>query len=163
VNDSAPRHRELIRSLVEHGVDFILIGGYAVNIHGFIRATKDVDAVPAPDTPNLERLLIALKAVEATMEPTDIPEHGEALSAEWLAQGGNFIFKTSLGRLDVLQFISGPDLTYEDLVASAESADFDGLPIKVCSYEDLVTMKEAAGRDQDSVDLERLREAREED
>jgi predicted nucleotidyltransferase len=163
VSNSAPRHRDLVRTLLEHEVDFILIGGHAVGIHGYIRATKDVDVLPAPDPPNLERLTTALKAMEAKPEPIDIPEHGEALSAEWLAQGGNFIFQTNFGRVDVMQFIAGPDLTYEDLAAGAKSADFDGLPIKVCSYEDLVTMKEAAGRGQDAVDLERLREAHEEE
>jgi hypothetical protein len=156
-----PSQLALIEALAAQKVDFLLIGGHAVGAHGFDRATKDVDIVPATDAENLERLLKALLELEAQMEPIDIPEHGEALSVEWLAQGGNFIFETRLGRLDVLQFVA--DMTYRELAANAVWADLgDGLRVQVCAYEDLVRMKEAAGRDQDLVDLQRLREAREE-
>ena len=47
---------ELIAALSDGGVEFVLIGGLAVGAHGFPRATKDVDIVPAPDDGNLDRL-----------------------------------------------------------------------------------------------------------
>lgn len=47
----------ILRELVEAGVEFLLIGGVAVGYHGHVRATKDVDVVPAPDRENLERPL----------------------------------------------------------------------------------------------------------
>lgn len=152
------RQLALIEALAAHGIDFLLIGGHAVGAHGFDRATKDVDIVPSPANSNLERLLECLRSVDAQMEPFDIPEHGEALSVDWLAQGGNFIFVTQLGRLDILQFVA--DMTYEDLVANAVWADLGDLRVRVCAYLDLVRMKEVAGRDRDLLDLKGLREAR---
>jgi hypothetical protein len=56
---------ELIAALADGGVEYVLIGGLAVGAHGFPRATKDVDIVPAPDARNLDRLAIVLHALEA--------------------------------------------------------------------------------------------------
>lgn len=160
MSEGEPRQQRILEALIEHGVQFVLIGAHALGVHGYVRATKDVDVVPDPDRSNLERLLAALHDLDARMEPVDIPEHGEQIDVDFLSQGGNFIFQTRHGRLDVLQFISGPDLTYGELSPGAERADLDGLPVRVCSYERLVEMKVAADRGQDRVDLERLREAR---
>jgi len=44
----------LLRHLDEAGVEFVVIGGAAVGFHGYVRATKDLDVVPAPDPSNLE-------------------------------------------------------------------------------------------------------------
>jgi hypothetical protein len=56
---------ELIAALADAGVDYVLIGGLAVGAHGFPRATKDIDIVPAPDGSNLERLAAVLRTVDA--------------------------------------------------------------------------------------------------
>jgi hypothetical protein len=56
---------ELIAALSDGGVEYVLIGGLAVGAHGFPRATKDVDVVPAPDAGNLDRLTKVLRAIEA--------------------------------------------------------------------------------------------------
>jgi hypothetical protein len=149
---------ELLAALDEGGVKFIVVGALAVAAHGFPRATTDLDIVPAPDRENLARLLAVLERIQAKMLPLDIPEHGEALTVEWLADRGNFQFATRYGQLDLLQEVA--DLTYEELEPKAVSADLGGLRIRVSSYEHLTHMKERAGRDQDVVDLKRLREAR---
>ena len=47
---------ELLRQLHGSGVEYVLIGGLAVNAHGVIRSTKDVDIWPSPDPANLSRL-----------------------------------------------------------------------------------------------------------
>ncbi len=56
---------ELIAALSDGGVEYVLIGGLAVGAHGFPRATKDVDIVPAPDDGNLDRLANVLRMIEA--------------------------------------------------------------------------------------------------
>jgi len=52
--------------LCEHQVEFVLIGGFAVALHGYVRATKDIDIVPEPSPENLTRLWRALTAIDAT-------------------------------------------------------------------------------------------------
>ena len=82
----------LFEQLARAGVDYIVIGGVAVGFHGYVRATKDLDVVPAPDRQNLERLVEALRELDAELDGAGDFESAELpdpLSVEALAQGGN--------------------------------------------------------------------------
>lgn len=67
---------ELIAVLFDGGVDYVLIGGLAVGAHGFPRATKDVDIVPAPDDANLNRLAGNCARSRRTTSTWVAPEEG---------------------------------------------------------------------------------------
>jgi hypothetical protein len=140
----------------------MLIGGVAVGYHGHVRATKEVDVVPAPDLANLEKLAHVLGRLNAQVEGADEFDKGELpnpLDPAVLALGGNWVLLTRLGRLDVMQWI-GEDSLWEKLSTSAIEDEVGGIPIKVVSYDDLVALKELAARPEDLTDLERLRQAR---
>ncbi|HEX6022272.1 MAG TPA: hypothetical protein VFZ00_09765 [Solirubrobacter sp.] len=145
---------ELIAALDDEGVDYVLIGGLAVGAHGFPRATKDLDIVPAPDVANLERLATLLRRVgaqhhELPFDPLDPAE---------LAAGGNFVLDTRLGRIDIMQWVPGVpgETAYEHLTQNAVETMLGGHRVRVCSRDDLIAMKRAAGRPQDLLDLEEL-------
>ena len=53
------RPRELLSTLAKHHVEFVVIGGFALAPHGYVRATKDIDVVPNPEGANLHRLAAA--------------------------------------------------------------------------------------------------------
>lgn len=150
------RADELFEQLSERGVDFVIIGGFAVNVHGYVRATKDVDIVPDPDYANLVRLADALKGIGA--EQIGVDAHllpNQPTDPHGLAEGGSFQLQTSLGRLDILQEgISIP--SYARLAATAIEVPFRGHALRVCSLEELIAMKRAAGRPDDLRDLEKL-------
>jgi predicted nucleotidyltransferase len=153
----------ILRELVEGGVEFLLIGGLAVGYHGHIRATKDVDVVPASNRDNLERLAEVLKDLDARVEGAEEfaeDEMPDPLDPDTLELGGNWVLATRLGRLDVMQWIGDHPL-WEDLSPGSIEDSVGGLPIKVVGYDDLVRLKELAGRPEDLADLQRLREARE--
>lgn len=153
----------ILRQLVEGDVEFLLIGGVAVGYHGHVRATKDVDVVPAPDRGNLERLAGVLRRLEARVEGAEDFAEGELpdpLDPSALELGGNWVLATRLGRLDVMQWIGDTPL-WAKLSPAAIEDRIGGLPIRIVSYEDLVRLKEMAGRPEDLADLQRLREARE--
>lgn len=155
--------RGILGELTRAGVDFLVIGGVAVGYHGHIRATKDIDVVPAPDLANLERLVRVLAELEATVEGAEEFDPGELpnpLDPNVLALGGNWVLLTRLGRLDLMQWLDDDPL-WEKLSPAAIEERIGDVPIKFVSYEDLVGLKEAAGRPEDLIDLERLREARE--
>src|SRR4051794_9530416 len=99
----------LLSALIENDVSFIVVGGYAVAAHGYVRATKDIDICPDPSSENLQRLADALTELEA--EPIGLDEFaGEfdlALDFEGLRHGDNWTLRTKFGRLDVLQHIAG--------------------------------------------------------
>lgn len=153
---------DLLLALTHARISFIVIGGVAVGVHGFTRATKDLDIVPDPATDNLERLarlLLELKAQhvgvgdfspeEFPYDPTD-PEH--------LAEGANFRLETSHGPMDIMQWVAGvdADLAYNELAPHAVAVQFRGNQVRVCSLDHLRAMKRAAGRPQDLEDLNRL-------
>lgn len=152
----------ILRELVEGGVEFLLIGGVAVGYHGHVRATKDVDVVPAPDRENLKRLATVLRRLDAQVEGSEDFDEGELpdpLDPAALELGGNWVLGTDLGRLDVMQWIGEWEL-WSKLAPAAVEERIDDLPIKIVGYDDLVELKELAGRPEDLADLERLREAR---
>jgi hypothetical protein len=154
----------LLRALHERGIEHIIVGGFAVNAHGFIRVTKDLDIVPSPAFENLERLAEMLRALDATIldtadfEPREVP--ADPTCADDLTMGGNFCMHTDLGRLDVMQWLGGLDFEdlYGELDRAAIESSVDGLPVRVCGLDHLRAMKRAAGRPRDLEDLKGLGE-----
>lgn len=155
----------LLHALAERAIGYIVIGGFAVSAHGFIRVTKDLDIVPAPAYDNLERLAQLLRALDATLLDSDdsapVELSLDPRRPEDLAQGGNFCVSTSLGRLEIMQWVAG--IAGEDLFAELErgaiEGEVDGVAVRVCSLAHLRAMKRAAGRPQDLEDLRHLGEA----
>jgi hypothetical protein len=154
----------MLRLLHERGIEHIVVGGFAVNAHGFNRVTKDLDIVPNPTEGNLEKLAEALRDLDATIldtgdfEPEELP--ADPTRAADLALGGNFCLLTDFGRLDVMQWLSGieADDLYAEFDPEAVEGILDGIPVRVCSLDHLRSMKRAAGRPQDLEDLRRLGE-----
>lgn len=154
--------RGILGELAREGVDFLVIGGVAVGYHGHIRATKDVDVVPAPDAPNLEKLASVLRQLDAEVEGAqefESEELPDPLDPNALALGGNWVLMTRLGRLEIMQWLGGDPL-WEKLSPAAIQDQIGDIPVKFVSYEDLVALKEPAARPEDLTDLERLRDAR---
>jgi hypothetical protein len=157
---------ELLAALVEGGVDFFVIGGVAVAVYGFERATKDVDVVPDPDPQNLARLYAVLEELEA--EPIELADFRPEelpypLSPEGLANGGNWFLATRHGRVDLMQHLEGVLETAEDyagLAARTLPLETPVGTVRFVGYDDLLRMKYAAGRDLDLTDIRALREAR---
>lgn len=147
----------LLRALGEAGVDFVLIGGWALPVHGVDRATVDVDVVPAPERSNLERLSALLRTLEAHVpgaEPGSDPTGTSSLSS-----GATVMCMTRLGELHIVQAQRGIP-PYAELRARAVELEVEGVSFLVCSYEDLIAMKLATGRAQDEIDVADLRRAR---
>jgi hypothetical protein len=154
----------LLRFLHERGVEHIVIGGFAVNAHGFARPSKDLDIVPNPSRENLSRLAVALGELNTRNAESGDFQDGEfpldPTSVEDLSQGGNFRLETDLGGLDVMQWIAGIDVDdpYSELAAHAIEGRPDDVPMRVCGLAHLRAMKQAAGRPRDLDDLQHLPE-----
>jgi hypothetical protein len=142
--------------LVEHGVDFVLIGGLAMRMHGSPIVTNDLDICYGRDEENRERLAQALVDLEARLRgpnlPTDLPF---VIDADTFRDGGHYTLSTRAGDLDVLGFPSGSE-GYEDLRKTAVTVEIDAGAILVAAIDDLVRMKRAAGRRKDLLMLEEL-------
>ncbi len=152
----------LFRRLHEANVRYVVVGGFAVIAHGFQRFTKDLDICPDSAPANLARLAAMLAEVGARhvglgdFGPEEFPF--DPTDPSQLAEGGNFRLETPLGDLDVMQWIPGVpgERAFDHLARKSMTAAVHGVPVAVCSLEDLRAMKRAAARPQDLIDLERL-------
>ncbi|TMK38895.1 MAG: hypothetical protein E6G56_13100 [Actinobacteria bacterium] len=142
---SAPR---IFEALDAQGVDYVAVGAIALTAHGVVRATLDVDLIPATDADNLERLVGAIQALEGTPRgETETP-----VTAELLARDANMRFDTAAGQLDVLCAEQYRRL-FPELRARALEVDLDGVRITVASRNDLIRLKAGTGRDRDLLDI----------
>jgi len=152
------RLRVLLERLREAEVDFVLVGGLAVNAWGYLRATRDVDLVPDPSPENLARLDALLVGLGGKVEVGGQLLEPSAIRT-FLRTGDRTLVLTDLGRVDILQGL--PQVPpFATLDARASEVDIDGLVVKVCSLDDLLGMKRASDRARDRDDLEALEAAR---
>jgi hypothetical protein len=152
---------DALEALAARRVRFVIIGGVAANAWGAPIVTYDTDVCYSRDAENLERMVRALKDIHARLRgaPENVPF---ILDAKTLKMGGNFTFVTDAGSLDILAFPSGAPGGYEELAPAAEEMNFAGFTAKVASLDDLIRMKQAAGRSKDLRAVEELGALRDE-
>lgn len=138
--------REFLRLLNAHRVDYLLVGGYAVGLHGYPRATVDMDVWVRPTGTNAERIVDALQAFGF-----DGPEVTAALFVNPRAL---IRFGVPPFRIEIMTTIDGVE--YDACRARAAEFDVDGLPVPVIALADLKANKLASGRNKDLADLDHL-------
>jgi predicted nucleotidyltransferase len=140
---------EFLKLLDAHRVEYLLVGGYAVGVHGFPRATADLDLWIASEAQNAERLVAALSAFGFGV--SDLTP-ALFLKTDTLVRLGRPPF-----RIELMTSIDGVEFG-----ACAERAiriDLDGVSVPVIGLSDLRKNKLAAGRHKDLADLEQLPES----
>lgn len=150
-----------LRVFQSHGVRHVVIGGYAASILGTQIMTADLDVCYERTTENMTRLAAALNDLHAKLRVAgvdeDLPFILDHLS---LAAGDSFTFTTDAGDLDVLGTPSGSG-GFRDLDAGATTYELgEGLFVRVVGLDDLIRMKEAAGRPKDEAHLHVLSDLR---
>jgi predicted nucleotidyltransferase len=145
--------RRILLSLAEHNVDFVVVGGVAVQAHGHGRSTRDLDVIPRPDLVNLSRLGESLASLGARLLGADEPV--DMTDPQLLKRAPLVPLITVYGRLDLLNvaLTQGAPRTYDDLRARAFEAQIDGRTVAVAGLDDLIRMKRAAGRELDLQDI----------
>jgi hypothetical protein len=152
---SVPSFDQLLVRLVEADIRFVVIGGLALGSWGVIRGTKDCDIVPDPAPENLDRLARLVADLGGHVQLGESLLGSERSIAALLRSGERALIATRLGDLDVVQGLEGV-LPYVELRASASDVEIADVSIPICALEHLRTMKRAAGRPRDLVDLDDL-------
>jgi hypothetical protein len=142
------KHKEFIADLIRYQVSFVLIGGYAVIYHGYVRTTGDVDIWLKPDNENKEKMLDLLQRLD--FNPESIQRVREADFTKALA----FHIGSPPERIDFLTQISG--VKFEDAVKDQSYITDGNLRIPVISYKHLITNKMLSNRLKDKADVEEL-------
>jgi hypothetical protein len=147
--------RELFRALSRHDVNYVTVGGIAIQAHGGQRLTQDLDVAIASSSENLARLASALLDLDARILGPDGQRSRSAPTVRLLASSDQWHLITVYGPLDVLTLPAhlGP---FTDVRARAHEVPLGDLSIPIAHREDLLRMKRAAGRPQDLADVRLL-------
>jgi predicted nucleotidyltransferase len=145
--------RDLLRSFNEAGVEYVVVGGYAVGIHGWPRYTDDLDLLVIPTNENGARIKAALTAF-------GLPESD--VSALIIEECERLRIGDPPNRIDIFTSISGLDA--REAIGSHELVEVcPGMLVPVIGLDQLITNKRAAGRGThlgDAENLERIRAER---
>jgi len=143
--------------LLDHGVEFVVIGGMAARLHGTGHATLDVDVCPATTDNNLVALSAALTQLGARLRVEGEPD-GVAFAAhpDALRQVTTMTLITDHGPLDLCFAPEGFEHGYAQLHPSALHVVVGAVNVPVASLEDVVASKRAAGRPKDVAALPAL-------
>jgi hypothetical protein len=145
----------ILEALGEHAVDYVVVGGLAVQTHGHVRTTVDIDVFPHPHPSNLARLADALNALDARV--INPGSEGVEIDAAMLPRATLWQFATRHGAVDVLHDAPGTP-SYDALRAGALEIRLGDLKLAVAGLDDLIGMKRASGRPVDLEDIAALTE-----
>lgn len=149
-----PRYFELLRTLSNGGVEFVVVGGVAAILEGAPITTLDLDVVVATGAANLDRLAEILASIDARYR--DPAGRRIVPDRERLATIKVNLLLTDLGPLDVLTEV-GEGTAYADLLPFSRVRRVEELEIRVLGLAKLIETKEAANREKDRAMLPVLR------
>ena len=139
----------VIAALNEQRVEFLIIGGYAVVHHGYVRTTEDLDIYIRPTPKNAKRAVRAIAQLGFT---------GEEIAAEAFTMDNGLSLGVAPMTVDLVAYIPGVDP--EKLWRSRQAGHFGDQDVHFISREDLIKNKRAIGRAQDLADVQKLEAAR---
>ncbi|HET7443422.1 MAG TPA: nucleotidyl transferase AbiEii/AbiGii toxin family protein [Solirubrobacterales bacterium] len=143
----------ILQTLAEHGVDYVLIGGLAVQTYGHVRTTNDADLIPAPEPDNLARLAAALRALGARV--LNPGQEDTEIDAAMLPRATIWQFTTRDGGIDVMHEVPG-GAAYSELSDRSLRVQLGDVEVPVVDLDDLIRMKLARGRPVDLADVAAL-------
>lgn len=151
---------DLLESLAAKEVDYVLVGGLAVALHGYLRSTFDIDLVLAMNDDNLSRFIeVAGQFGLVPAIPVALDSLRDAAQIErWHREKGMLAFslrETRVGGL-VVDILVRPEIDFGRLRANAVLGELFGRQVPIAGIDDLLVMKRAANRGKDRLDIEAL-------
>lgn len=145
-----PSYEKLLAILAKAEVRFIVVGGIAVTLQGYVRFTEDIDLLVDKDTENISRLLQALSG------------YGEGYARELItddfddSEGAiRIIEETEMCQMDLFTRLSG--ITYAEAIQDADRFELDGFWIHFASKSSLIRWKQESVREKDRLDASALK------
>ncbi|WP_395146463.1 DUF6036 family nucleotidyltransferase [Armatimonas sp.] len=138
--------KEFLQSLNDNQVRYLIVGGYAVALHGHPRYTKDIDIWLWLDTKNAQKIVQALNEfgfASLNLKPDDFLDPGTIIQLGYPPN-----------RIDILNSLSG--VNFEACYPTHIEVQIDGITLPFIDIENLKKNKQASGRMQDLADVENL-------
>jgi len=151
--------KQAISSLAKHEVEFVIVGGVAINLHSSAYITQDLDFCYSRSKENIKRLFSALAQFDPRPRGLDI-SLPFIFDESSLGNGTNFTFETNIGDIDLLGEVKGLG-DYANAVVRSVTYDIYGAQVKALDLNALIDTKTAAGRPKDQLVLPELLALRE--
>ncbi|MFV8352109.1 nucleotidyltransferase [Flavobacterium sp. XS2P14] len=145
-------HKQILdvwKYLSENNVNYLTIGGFAVNIYGYGRNTGDIDIFIEDTVANRENLRIAIKQM-------GLGDFESIKTMQFLPGWTDFTLNINF-RLDIMTSVKGlENKPFATLLEKANIIDIDGIPVVFIDYDNLIIAKKAVNRLKDQLDIEEL-------
>ena len=153
-------YEEILREFQKHKIKYVLVGGIAVNLHGYLRSTADMDILVEMSDGNLGKVVGILKKegyrVKQPVDPMGIAD--ERTRNDWIRhkhmKAFNFYKEAEFKEVDII--IESP-VSFAEAKKSALRIKIDDTLLPVISIDNLIKMKRGTGRGVDKLDIEELK------
>jgi len=156
----------IFKKLNEFHIRYVVVGGLATVLHGHVRMTSDIDMIIDLEKDEAEK---AIQVFESLGFAPRLPVPAEQFANEnirkhWITDKGMqvFSFHNTINPLLSLDLFVHHPIPFTELMSRSKIINIDGTQITICSIDDLITLKEQAGRPIDMDDIERLKEIKKE-
>jgi len=152
---------ELLAGLTKAEINFVLVGGLAVTLHGYQRLTMDVDVALALDGTNVARFIEYAKSAKLRpLLPIDTDALLDAATIDrWHKEKGMQVFalRSEEAMATVMDVLLRPVVPFEELKRNSTVKHIGQLSVPIASIDDLIRLKTGTGRSKDAVDIDELR------
>lgn len=155
-------YKEIFASLSKNRIEYLVVGGVAVNVYGYSRFTGDVDILLSLEEKNLKKMekIMAFSGYTQRL-PVELKDLANKQKVRnWLKTKGmtayTFVSEKQL-KLDI-DILVGKSMDFKKFYKRRTIVDTWGMKLPMISFEDLIAMKKEAGREKDLLDLKELLE-----
>lgn len=154
-------YADIFRGIQAGDIRYLLIGGVAVNLWGIERATGDIDIALAMDTENVLNFAKILKNMgfipKVPVKPEDLADPQKRIIWQEEKNMKVFSFQHPNNPFITIDVMIQNPLNFEEMYSRRSIIDSKGIKLSVVSVDDLIRLKEIAGREQDLSDIEALK------
>lgn len=158
-------YQEIIERMNEEGVEYLVVGGIAVNLYGYIRATMDLDLLVMLDRENADKFVKIVKGLGYKPSiPVKIEDFSDPIiRKKWIEKKDMKVFsvynpKNEMEHVDVLM---EEDIDFRSAFKRRQVIKSAGTNINLIGLDDLIHLKQMAGRERDLIDIRALKKIRE--
>ncbi|NJO02172.1 MAG: hypothetical protein HC880_11220 [Bacteroidia bacterium] len=149
-NQLTPQFKNFLVLLEKYDVEYLIVGGFAVAVHGYVRATGDLDVWINQSLENADKMLTVM--LEFGFSPYDF-QLEDFLPDQEGKPGFVFIGEEPI-KIDIIGDVGG--LKFENSYANRKVIEIEGLEINFINFEDLIQSKKTANRPKDLLDIQNL-------